>query len=77
MTLKDKQKYKKIKEKSPVSYRNLEQVWGRQRYIDQRNLNTKISLTWFRLGTQTLRGKAQNKEDVPFVTKKKMWFIYF
>jgi hypothetical protein len=30
-----------MKEKSPVSYWNLEQEWGRQRYIDQHNLNKK------------------------------------
>lgn len=46
-------------------------------YIDQCNLNKTILLTWFRLGTWTLRGKVQKKEDVPFVTKKKVWFIYF
>ena len=65
-----------MKEKSPVSYWNLEQEWGRQRYIDERNLNKKIWLAWFRLGTQTLRGKVWKKEYVPFVTKKNMWFIY-
>lgn len=41
MTVKDNQKDKK-KEKSPVSYQNMEQEWGRQRYINQCNLNKRI-----------------------------------
>jgi hypothetical protein len=41
MTIKDKKKTKKMKEKSPISYWNFEKEWGRQRYIDQCNLNKR------------------------------------
>jgi hypothetical protein len=42
--------------------------------------NERTGLARFRLGMFTLRGERERRrkeEDDPYVTKKRMWFIYY
>ena len=62
-----RQSEKMEEKKSLVSYWNMKQEWGRKIYIDQYNLNEKIGLAWFSLGTCKLEVKeeAQKKDNAP------------
>jgi hypothetical protein len=51
----------------------------RKIYIEQCNSNEGTGLVWCRLGIWKLRGKwrAAEKEDAPYVTKIRIWSIYY
>ena len=50
-----------MKEKSAFPYWNLEQEWGRQRYIDQCNLNKRNLLAWFNPYPTNVENRVSSK----------------
>jgi hypothetical protein len=52
-----------MKEKNPlVTYRDVKQESGTDMHIEQYNSHERTVLTWFKLGTWTLRGKSRDAE---------------